>query len=404
MPGRKSIRQIPEILFSRVAPGVINVTSIVLLGQTLETGPYGQFSTGLATTAVAVVLAIGPVLHAIVPRHALSVEAGEAKAFEKGVLSLLLVLSAAIATLGITAAAFDWFAVEWALLAGSIALFSGWQPILRARLQFWRFGIMAMANAGVILGLILLSLSSDPDALSAARAFAIGNACGFATGWMLCGAPLPGRVTPDLKRGILGVGTNLTLSNMAENSLLLGMRYVILWFGSPEFLGAFSFALDIAQRSVGVVISITSFVLVPRAYRLGAKGASQKMTSHLLQGAVLSGAVAILVYLGFLGLDASGWSEAVFGPTFSILVFSAICPAIVLNQIKKMAIDPIAIHRGKDRAILTSYLLVAPWAVGTALWATLSGLETAILLICPLAYAAVGALTLAALRRSEVLA
>ncbi len=387
-----NFNSVAEIGLARIVPGFLQLISISLLGRFLPASDFGVFSTGLATAGFAAIVLAGPVLHSIVPRHAAHAALGRSRTFERNALFLLLLAALGLSGAGGLLAWTGRLDASWALLAAGAALYNGWLPVLQARLQFWRYGVAALTNAALLLVLIQTSVSAAPSVSAAVWAFALSNTAGFLAGWVLCGAPLPRPPGRDMLRSMAGVGTSFTASNIAENGIYLGTRYAILWFGSAEFLGLFSLAVDLAQRSVGVVINIASFAIVPRAYKLAATGRREVFRMLLLRGAAVALVLSLSVFGIFAGFEAVGWNERLLGGTFSLPAFGAVSIAVVANRLKKMVLDPFAVETGRHAAIPISYAVAAPLSIGVSLLAAGMGAEGAILATYPAAYLLVAAL------------
>lgn len=385
--------RIAEVIFARVAPGVLNLVSIVLLGRYLDAPTYGVFSTTLATTALISLLMTGPVRFSILPHRASYEAQGKGRDFERGALSLLLLSSTCLGCLGAVLWLTGMIPLAWAALAMASALFDGWTPVLRARLQFWRYGFAAWTKAIATILTIYFLVLENPTALSAIWAYTLGSAIGFLTGWIACGAPLPKWVERVDLRAMLGLGSSFTLSNLAENGLFLGIRYIILWLGSAEFLGLFTFAIDLAQRSVGVVINILSFAIVPRAYKISANEGSRELMSYLKKAGMTGAVMAAAVFIPIILLGFFGWLDKLLGSPLSLLTFTAVSAAVTTNRLKKMVIDPIAVGLKAHLAIPIAYILVAPFSMGISAWFAYRGHEGVITYIYPISYLCVACLT-----------
>merc|ERR1712070_1200747 len=109
--------RIAEVIFARVAPGVLNLVSFVLLGRYLDAPTYGVFSTTLASTALISLLMTGPVRFSILPNRATYEAQGKGSDFERGVLSLLLLSSTCMGLLGAALWLVDVIPPAWAALA-----------------------------------------------------------------------------------------------------------------------------------------------------------------------------------------------------------------------------------------------------------------------------------------------
>lgn len=377
---------IAEVTFARVAPGVFNLLSIVLLGRYLEVGSYGIFSTSLATIALIALVVAGPVRFSIIPQRATYEAKGEEQNFEQGALSLLLLTSFSIGFLGLAL----WFSgivqIAWVALAIASSLSDGWMPVLRARLQFWRYGFVAWTKSIVILLLIYFLVAIHPTSSNALWAYALGNAFGFLVGWILSGARLPGRIERMQLKAMLSVGSSFTLSKFAENGLFLGTRYIILWLGSAEFLGLFTYAIDLVQRSVGVVINVLSFAIVPRAYKLSALKGTKELFAYLRKSGMLGASMSVIVFLPIFLLHILGVLETLLGRPLPLTVFTLVSVAVVTNRLKRMVVDPIAVALRSHLTIPAAYILIAPFSLGLSAWLAYQGQEDVITYIYPASY------------------
>jgi len=385
----RMLTRLAEVVAGRILPGLLNLGAITLVSAELLTEDYGQFSITLATVTLAGSLLFGPILHAIVPLHARYVAEGSQHRLERGLLGLTLMLALIVLIPGALAALAGWTGwPELALLLG-YSLFSTWQPVLRARLQFWRYGASALVQGGLLVGiLVALDMSGDPLGTTL-RAYAASYLAGFLIAWLLTGAPLPGLLSAATIRSIFGLGGSLTISALAESVLLLGFRYVILWFGSAQFLGRFSFAVDLAQRSVGVVVNIVSFAVVPRAYKLNAQGAHQRFYHLLWQAALLAGTGAALMLVLLLILRPLDLLPGINAQTLPLGSFCAASAAFVINRIKKMVMDPFLISVGAPLAIPLGYVIVGIPSLLLAVGLISLGSEQGLLILYPSAYALV---------------
>ncbi len=388
------ITKVAEVLFARVAPGVFNLASIILVGRYLEVGDYGVFSTALATITFLALLIVGPVRLSIIPRRASHEAKGTAHAFERGVLSLLLLAVAGLVSVGGALWLSDMVPLAWVAMAGASALFGGWMPVLNARLQFWRYGLATWGSALGTITFIYFFVSVAPTPLNALWAYVVGNMIGFIIAWVACGVPMPGRFEREQVISMLGVGSSFTLSNLAENGLFLGVRYIILWLGSDEFFGLFIYAIDLAQRSVGVVINILAFAIVPKAYKISAYEGIKELVPFLKRGSLAGLALAVAVFVSIHILSALDWLDTILGKPVPLVIFSAVSVAVITNRLKKMVIDPIAVSMQSHLAIPVAYILVAPVAMGLSVWSASQGNETLITYIYPGAYICVACLTM----------
>lgn len=387
-----------EVFFARIFPGALNVGLILVIAKILGVAEYGQFSLVLATIMLFVSLFSGPIEHAIVPLHARqSLNDGKA-AFERQLFGAALCVVGLVGALAVVPSVLGFAHPAWMLLFAASALSGIFQTILRARLLFWRYGAAATAKALAALALVALFLHKTPDASTAVLLYALGVVAGAFAGWLVAGSPWPRLPDRAFLREVLPVGSGLTISTIAEAVLFVGTRYAIAAFGSPQFLGVFSFALDLAQRSVGVVINIASFAIIPRAYVTSAKGDDRMFGKMLVRGALGAGGLSAIVFAVIILLEYSGVLASYVGENFGHAAFVAVSVAVVINRLKKLAVDPVLVSRGVIRAIPLAYLVVGPLSLLSMAVLMSLGKESLVLIIYPTSYFLVALFTFAALR------
>lgn len=394
---RLLVRRSGEVLFARILPGALNLLTIIVIGRYLAVAEYGQFSLVLATTALIVSLFLGPIEHAILPLHARHSLNNGKDAFEGQILGAA---ASVIGVLGAVALGFVWLGFAhpgWLLLFAASALSRVLQPILRARLQFWCYGTAATAQALAALVMVSLFLRDTPDSSTAVFLYAVGVAIGAFAGWSLVGFPLPNLPERGFMREVLPVGSGLTVSTIAEAVLFVGTRYAIAAFGSPQFLGVFSFALDLAQRSVGVVINIASFAIIPRAYVTSAQGDDRVFRKMLIRGALAAGGLSAIIFAAIMVLEYFGIVAKYLAENFHHAAFVAVSVAVVINRLKKLAVDPVLVSRGIIKAIPRAYILVGPLSLLVMVGCLLLDREGLVLVTYPASYLMVALVTLAAL-------
>lgn len=389
-----SLKVAGEIIAARVMPGVVHVVTLVIVGRSLSFDQYGEFSVVIATIGLVVTVLIGPIEQAIVPLYAQFKVRDCVKDFEGQLLGGVAVLvGLGVVILGV-AVVFKLAYEAWLLLFVSMALFRALQPILRARLSFWRYGFVAICQAFFSLFAVLFLVESNSSSVVAVTAYSAGYLVGAVVAWLMVGIPVPRLPARTFFLPVLNVGGALTISSLAESLLLLGTRYAILFFGSPQFLGVFSFAVDLAQRTVGVVINISSFAIVPRAYSSAAKGDVERFRALLVRGAIGALMVSSCVVLGVVLASRIDFVVEYMGGLYSGACFAAASIAVVVNRTKKLALDPFLIQRRCARAIPLAYLIAGPFALLAVSLAVANGYEFLVLFVYPLAYILVAVITL----------
>lgn len=391
-----------ELLLARVLPGVLNLLTFVWIGRALTLADYGQFSLVLATITLAVSLSIGPIEHAILPLHATQAQQGRARAFESQVFGAALILVAFCAAPALGLFALGLLHPGWILLFAASALLGVALALMRARLDLLRYGVAASAKSASALGLVAILLPVTPNPATALTLYATAVLLGACVAWALLGCPCPRLPSRAFLAQALPLGAGLTLATLAESLLLVGTRYALALFGTPQLLGVFSLALDLAQRSVGVVINLASFALIPRAYAALAKGDTRQFRTTLTQGALVSGGLALALLALVLLLDHMGAWARHLGAGLDPLVFVAVSGAVIVNRLKKLSLDPALVQAGRVMAIPFAYLITAPPALSAMIWLLRIDRVVLIFALYPLAYLTVAALTAAALWRTAV--
>lgn len=396
---REQALRLIEVLFLRALPGAVNIAALLLLAGWLEATRYGLFSTALATCGLLTTVIFGPLKYAVVPRRAGLPDGAEGSAFDGAFAAAALCLSGFLAVIGSILGLL--LPLEPALVALVVALglFTSLQELLHARLRLWGYAAAAVGQALVLVLLLWLMVRPAPTLPAAFAAFAASYGAGALLAFLLAGAPRlrrpPSRLLPEL----LGIGLPFTVSQLAEGGLYLGFRYLLLAFSSPATLAVFSLAVDLAQRLVGIVVSVASFAVVPRAYRAAAREGQAEFRRELQSGAVLAGAAAVLVMAGVLLADWLGL--AVAGELFVPGVFMLVSLALIINRLKKMVLDPVAVQGGVPNSIPAGYFVSAPLALALGFVCARLELYAGVYLAYLLGYALAGMVTLWLVRQAR---
>lgn len=395
---REQALRLLEVLLLRALPGAVNIVALLLLAGWLQAGSYGLFSTALATCGLLATLAFGPLKFAVVPRRAGLTDGAEGSAFDGAFAAAALCIGGLLGVAGLLLVML--FPLEPALvgLVTALGLFTSLQELLHARLRLWRYAAAAVGQALVLLVLLWLWVRPAPTLAAALVTYAASYAAGALLAFLLAGAPRlrrpPARLLPELLR----IGLPFTVSQLAESGLYVGFRYLLLAFGSPAALAVFSLAVDLAQRLVGIIVSVASFAVVPRAYRAAAQEGPAEFRRELRSGALLAGAAAVLVMAGVLLADGLGLAPA--GELFVPGVFVLVSLALIINRLKKMVLDPFAVQGGCPNSIPAGYLVAAPLALALGFLCARQQLDAGVYLAYLLGYALAGLVTLWLVRQA----
>jgi O-antigen/teichoic acid export membrane protein len=364
MTAANQAKQVFEALVLRSAPGILNVYALLLLSAYLSSRDYGLFSTALASSTLISNLAFGPIKLAVLPHRAISCSNGKGEAFDGAVAgaALTIFVPSVSAALMIMPVAPQVSALL--LLVVLLGLFTTLQEILHSKLHLWRFSGAALVQALTLVLITLTWLQDKPTLESVLWTYCAGYAFGSAASYLLAGKPQPTFPSKELLRRLLATGIPFTLSNLSESWLHLGFRYLLLARGSSSTLAIFSFSVDIAQRLIGIVISVASFAIVPRAYNVAASSGQRAFRKMLFSGAALASVVAFIMMFGVLAIARTGIIEALSTPIFVPSSFVIVSLALMTNRLKKLAIDPIAVECGRVHIILWGYLTAVPLALG----------------------------------------
>jgi hypothetical protein len=360
----KAILQLLEAIGLRAAPGLINLGALLFLGGLFVPADYGIYSTIVATATFAANLAFGPLTFAVVSQHARLDVAGDGERYETSLVSAVLLAGVAISAVAGVVAMAALIPAVWIAPTVAFGIYTAVQEILHARLKLWLYGAAALVQAASFLALIWWLVRPMPSVETALIAFSASYALAAVVSLALSGLLRLRRPDFKLLGSTLSVGGGYTLSNLAEQGLNLGVRYLTLAFGTPQSLGVVSFCLDLGQRLVGFLVSIAGFTFVPRAFRDEARGEGAFFKT-LVTGAIAASGFAALSIAAVLLLQASGRVPALASAVFSPWVFFILSSAIVINRVKKLVVDPMAMRAR------TTWPIGLGYAIGAMAMATL---------------------------------
>ncbi|WP_127091177.1 hypothetical protein [Aquabacter cavernae] len=360
------IRKLIEGLGIRALPGVLNLLALVALSDRLTPSAFGLYSTAVAVAGFITSMVFGPLTASIVAHHAKHDVEGRAGLYESTVFTTALAIALILAA--ITGIISSMGLLSWTYIAPAIALgiYTLVLEFSRARLNFWSYGIASVFQSIAFLAAIVILVQDRDTSTQALLAFTLSYVLAIVvslglSGWPRLIAPDIGLLIPTIRSG-----GGYTLSIALENGLYLGMRFVVMLFGSSQALGVFSFSVDLAQRVVGIFTNITSFIVVPLAFRGQASGAS-RFNSTLYKG----GAIALLVSIAALvcthALRELGIVPVLNGPLFDPAAFTIISFAVIVNRLKKLTIDPFALRANRAAILVFGFAVATPIALGLAI-------------------------------------
>jgi O-antigen/teichoic acid export membrane protein len=219
------------------------------------------------------------------------------------------------------------------------------------------YGMAYLAQSIALLSLLFVFKGALSVSMIIAL-FSISYAVGFLISWAVSGWIFPSMPSVGVLRNSIRIGIPLAMGNLAENLLYVGFRYVLLWFGGASMLGGFSFAVDLAQRTIGVVINVASFALVPRTFKAIAESSYKEFRWLLIRGSVVAAALGVCCAVFVLAMDFLGVSKAFGIEAYSPEFFVIASIAVLVNRLKKLLFDPLLISKGKASLIPVSYAVV----------------------------------------------
>lgn len=353
-------------------PGIINILSLGMIAKVLSSDLYGIFSTTLATSLFLSNFIYGPITFAVVSQHTSLESKQDRDRYESSIVSTAIMISIFIVFVGLLSNLVFSLDISWIYPAIGFGIYTPLQVMLQARTRIVAYGMVALFQALLLIILIEISghlfIERNETLISIylgiyGLSYFLGACVSF---WKL---KFPKLMMPsyDILKKTISLGSTYTLSNVAENALTLGSRYLVTFFGSSEYLSIYTFCLDLSQRLVGFMIDAVSFVYVPQAY-LNSRDSMQQVksfTKMLLSGALIGVALSILA-MAFVAII---WRLEVFSilgsDVFNIYVFSIVSIAVSINRTKKMVLDNIAFKSERAFTIVYGYLLCLPVAFGT---------------------------------------
>lgn len=356
MPGvLKTLAELGGIGFMRAAPGMVNLVAIVLLSRGIAAPEYGIYSTIVATGGFVAAITFGFLYSATVAQYSSNGSRGEGGAYLGTILTAgaaCAILCGVIALIAVpVSAVVSAAALTVAAIGGHTLL----QELVRARLRFWLYGASDLAQA---TGFLVAVAVVQPDAASTAAILFAGS---YLPACLINGVALTRHVrlsvTFEQLRALVGPAGWMVAGTVTENILFLGARYALLAAGAGRTLGEFSLAVDLAQRTVGFVVNATSFLYQPKAFHEGGKNGADGFHATIRRGvrlAMLLAAGALAFCLGF-----AAWlpTRALLPQEFVPLTFALVALAVVINRLKKLALDSLALHRRATFLVPVSNLI-----------------------------------------------
>ncbi|MER8460799.1 hypothetical protein NKH24_32995 [Mesorhizobium sp. M1300] len=325
----------------------------------MQPNEYGIFSTTIATVSFISTIVFGAATYSIMPVSAKMKASGLEREYISTVLVVLAVLSVLVSVCAVILDVFTAGNVVAMTIIVSFGLHTALQEMLRSQLRLWAYGWSAIGQALTYQALVTFLVTGDAKVEAALAAFSVSYLVGAIISFWFVGPSDLRRPRLSYLGRSLVTGHAFVLSNLAENGLFVGIRYIVLMLGSHNQLGVFSFCVDFAQRSVGFLMNAAGFVFVPRAFSRAAMGATREFRRGLLTGASVAAILAATSAAGIVILFSSGYAGKWLDNSFDPISFLIVSAAVLTNRTKKVVIDPFALRSNSTLKLTYGYIIGA---------------------------------------------
>lgn len=373
----RALLTLGQALAVRAAPGLVNLFALSLVARMAGMESYGLFSL-IVTTAILVSNTVfGVVTLPIVSQYAQHRARDDHHAYAATLFGLAGLLALGVIPVGAVVAAFEPLAGPGLIAVLVLALHGLCQELLRARHSLYSYGASDLIQAVGFLAAALVWLGPNSSASGIVGLFAASYVPAIAVSLFGLRGLKPARPRLAMVRDIVSVGRWLALNTLTENILFTGARYLILAQAGAQALGVFSFAVDIAQRSVAFMVNAASFIFVPRAFSARAAQGHAAFVQVLRQGVWVSLAASAAVMAAIAAASVSPHATVFLPPTFDLIVFCIVSAAAVVNRIKKLLLDSLGLAASRAHRLAAGNLIGA--ALGLAAMAVLAGPDRTVL-------------------------
>jgi hypothetical protein len=357
--------RVVETILVRGAPGLVNLTALLLIGSWMPAAEYGIYSTIIAFAGFIANVVFGPLMFGVVSQHAKLEAEGIAAEYEAAFVLVVFKVAFGLSIAGTIGAMLGWF--HWTSLVAAVAIgsYSAIQEILHARLRLWAYGTAALVQSLIFVSLAFALVRPIATVERAVLSFGVSYAVAFLLSLFISAPSNPFRSTTRTLGETVRVGANYTAGTAMELGLYLGLRYLVYLQGTPQQLGTFSFCVDIAQRVIGFLVSAVGFQVIPAAFKASTHHATGDFSKILRQGAIIALGLSMASFVGVLLIRRLGLVPALSSDLFAPLAFALISLGVVINRLKKIVVDPIAIQSHQASRIAWGYGIGTPIALGT---------------------------------------
>lgn len=323
------IRHVAVYLFARGLPGVVNFLALAVYTRLLTHEEFGRYSLVIAGVGLVHVVVFQWLL--LVCGRFLPAHIDQPQTVLRPVLAVFLFLSTIFA-LAACVVVSVWAAPEWRSIipvAIVLTITQAWHELnLRlatARLDPARYGVLSTIKAvlALLLGAVLAWVYQS------ANAPLIGLIFGAVMAWLFAGRSAWTGIRPQLPTseqlkefGSYGFPLAITFSLVWITSS--SDRLMIAWFLGEAQTGIYAVGYDMAQQSLGLLLTIVNTAATPLAIKtlekdgVEAAGRQMRQNGELMFALAFSGAAGLIaigpVMIGlFVGEEFREGASSIFG-------------------------------------------------------------------------------------------
>ncbi|SFU57870.1 Membrane protein involved in the export of O-antigen and teichoic acid [Nitrosomonas eutropha] len=299
------IRHVIAYLFARGLPGIVNFLALAVYTRLLTSEDFGRYSLVIAGVGLVHVVVFQWLL--LVCGRFLPTHIDQPQTVLRPVLAIFLFLSVIFALAAYVVASV-WAAPEWHSIipvAIVLTITQAWHELnLRlatARLDPGRYGVLSAIKAvlALLLGAVLAWMYRSANAPLAGLIF------GAVVAWLFVGRNAWTGICPQLPAGgqlkefgSYGFPLAITFSLVWITSS--SDRLMIAWFLGEAQTGIYAVGYDMAQQSLGLLLTIVNTAATPLAIKVlekeGVEAASRQMRQNgeLMFALAFSGAAGLM--------------------------------------------------------------------------------------------------------------
>jgi len=299
------IRHVIAYLFARGLPGIVNFLALAVYTRLLTHEDFGRYSlviAGVGLVHVVVFQWLLLVCGRFIPAHI-----DQTQVVLRPILAIFLLLSAVFVCVAYIGS-FVWAVPEWYSIipvAITWVVVQAWYELnLRltsARLNPMRYGMLSAIKAvlALLLGALLAWLFHN------ANAPLFGLIFGAVTAWLIAGRSAWSGIRPQLPtreqlKEFSGYGLPLAITFSLVWITSSSDRMVIAWFLGEAQTGIYAVGYDMAQQSLGLLLSIVNTAATPLAIKalekegIEAAGRQIRQNGELMFALAFSGAAGLI--------------------------------------------------------------------------------------------------------------